>query len=198
MTRWILIRHGQSEANQARTLSGWKDVPLTALGREQARAVGVRIAGEPIDQVLSSDLIRAADTARIAMDAWTTAHRDRPPIVCDPRLRERDLGCLQGVSLDQARADGRIAALLGWETAPEGGESLRDVLRRSIEALDERDGAGACIAVFAHGGVIRGLTGLLDGLPLHAIGVRRIANAVPIVVDLAPRTWRAHAERVRL
>jgi broad specificity phosphatase PhoE len=81
MTTWILIRHGESTANLARRLSGWHDVELTKKGIGQARSAGALIADHPIDRVISSDLRRAADTARHAMaesrPSW--AGTPRPP-----------------------------------------------------------------------------------------------------------------------
>lgn len=189
MTTWILIRHGESTANLARQLSGWHDVELTKKGIRQARSAGEMIAHHPIDRVISSDLQRAADTAKHAMAVWAKGHGvESLPVQTDPRLRERNLGDLQGKSIDKLRASGRLDVLLGWETAPRGGESLHTVIARCIPALLSVDGPG-CVAVFAHGGVIRGLTGLLEGVPLSEIGVRKIPNAIPIPVELEEGGW---------
>lgn len=189
MTTWILVRHGESTANLARQLSGWHDVALTQTGIEQAKAAGAPLARHPIDRVLSSDLQRAAQTAEYAIAAWAQTRGVAPlPVHTDPRLRERDMGRFQGMSIDKLRADGRFHALLEWDSAPPGGESLRAVIARCIPVLVEADGPG-CVAVFAHGGVIRGLTGLLESVPLQDIGVRKIANAKPIVVSLEIGEW---------
>ena len=189
MTTWILIRHGESTANLARRLSGWHDVALTDKGIAQARRAGEMIKHHPIDRVISSDLQRAADTARHAIGIWAEARGVEPlPVQTDRNLRERNLGTFQGRSIDKLREDGRISALLGWDTAPPGGESLRTVITRCIPALLAHDGPG-CVAVFAHGGVIRGLTGLLEGVPLSEIGVRKIPNAIPIPVELEEGAW---------
>lgn len=189
MTTWILIRHGESTANLARRLSGWHDVELTKKGIRQARAAGEMIANHPIDRVISSDLRRAADTARHAMAVWAEARGAAPPsIETTAQLRERNLGRLQGGHIDKLRAAGRLSPLLGWDTAPPDGESLQTVIARCIPALLSVDGPG-CVAVFAHGGVIRGLTGLLEGVPLSEIGVRKVPNAIPIPVELHEGDW---------
>ena len=190
MTTWILIRHGESTANLARRLSGWHDVALTQTGIEQAEAAGEALARHPIDRVLSSDLQRAAKTAEHAMAVWARARGASPlPVHNDPRLRERSMGSFQGKSIPKLRAEGQFGVLLGWDSAPPGGESLLDGITRSIPALLEADGPG-CVAVFAHGGIIRGLTGLLEGVPLEDIGVRKIPNAQPIVISLEVGGWR--------
>ena len=64
MTRLILIRHGQSLANEQDRFAGQTDVPLTELGKMQARcAAEYIIKREKIDKIYSSDLQRAHDTA---------------------------------------------------------------------------------------------------------------------------------------
>ncbi|MDG1478959.1 MAG: histidine phosphatase family protein [Myxococcota bacterium] len=195
MTTWILIRHGESTANLARRLSGWHDVELTKTGVEQARAAGELIAHHSVDRVISSDLRRAAETARHAIAVWAEARGAAPPpLTLTPALRERDLGSLQGKHIDTLRATNQMSPLLGWDTAPPGGESLETVITRSIPALLSIDGPG-CVAVFAHGGVIRGLMGLLSSAPLSEVGVRKIPNATPIFVELGEGGWGEQAAR---
>ena len=64
MTRLILIRHGQSLANEQDRFAGQTDVPLTELGKMQARcAAEYIIKREKIDKIYASDLQRAHDTA---------------------------------------------------------------------------------------------------------------------------------------
>ncbi len=72
MTSWSghrelwLVRHGETPASLARKLAGWEDVPLTAHGEEQARALRPALEGERFDGVWCSDLQRAVRTARLA------------------------------------------------------------------------------------------------------------------------------------
>ena len=64
MTRLIFIRHGQSEANLQNRFAGHTDVPLTELGKSQAKkAAEYIIKHEKIDKIYSSDLQRAYNTA---------------------------------------------------------------------------------------------------------------------------------------
>jgi len=61
-----LVRHGETEWARLGRHTGRTDVPLTELGREQARSVGSRLAGVPFALVLSSPLSRAFETALLA------------------------------------------------------------------------------------------------------------------------------------
>lgn len=188
MVTYCLVRHGQSTANADRRLAGWDDVPLTPEGRRQARELGRMLRGRPFDLVLVSDLRRAVHTAELVLAEWSGA---RPAVRVDRGLRERDLGRWQGAALDDLRARGEAHRLTGWTTAPPRGESLRDLACRVLATLDRwwDDGAESVLLV-AHGGVIRVVTGLLDGLEPAAIGERKIPNARPMIREVAPGTWR--------
>lgn len=61
------IRHGQSAANAVQAHAGWAQVPLTELGREQAAKTGELLKGMEFDRVIVSDLLRAKETAQIAL-----------------------------------------------------------------------------------------------------------------------------------
>jgi len=80
--------HSSSVDNEADRASGHADVPLSDLGRQQARELGQHYATEVLDAVFCSDLQRASTTAQIAFSASAL------PIVRDARLREYDYGDL--------------------------------------------------------------------------------------------------------
>lgn len=192
MTRWIFLRHGESTANAGGFLAGWDDVPLTPLGEAQAVAAGQALVGVPFERVVTSDLRRATHTTALAL----AARAGEPvPLVVDPRLRERHLGDWAGARLEELRADGRNAVLYGWTTAPPGGESHLDLVNRALPALIELGEAPRTLMV-AHGGLLRALLGLLDGVELESIGRNRIANAAPILRDLPNGIWASLYERL--
>ena len=70
MTTFLIVRHGETDWNVAGRLQGWRDSPLTATGRAQAAAVAARLAGEPIDALVASDLGRTQATAHRSPPDW--------------------------------------------------------------------------------------------------------------------------------
>ncbi len=86
----ILTRHGLTIENTEGRVQGQLHGTLNEKGAEQAQKLGHRFKEEPFDIIYSSDLKRAADTAK-------EIHKHHPtvPIVFTEKLRERDLGYLQ-------------------------------------------------------------------------------------------------------
>ncbi|MFB6354867.1 MAG: histidine phosphatase family protein [Halobacteriales archaeon] len=192
MTRVLLVRHGETAWNRAGRLQGWAPVPLTAHGREQARAVGAALAERyAVDAVTASDLPRAAETATLVAEPLgaTPSH--------DERWRERDLGDLQGLTHEaiDARhpeyslsADGAAAV----EARPPGGESLADLRGRVIEAWDDlvaAAGPDETRLVVTHGGPLYLLLGHLQGRPVvESVLEHRQANGAVNEVRVADGT----------
>lgn len=183
------MRHAESRANVEKWFSGHADVELTARGRQQARELGRRLASERVQTVLSSDLQRAADTARIAFAGRPFAMRLRPA------LRERDIGAWTGVPLQDVPHDALWAVLDGWVERPPAGESAADVAARVVPALASERMCGPT-AVFAHGGVLRVVLGLADGWPIERIPKRPVANTSVHVRELPDDFWQDVAQRL--
>jgi broad specificity phosphatase PhoE len=177
-----LVRHGQSEWNVARLVQGQTRHPrLTALGHRQAAASAAALARlaslAPIDLVMSSDLIRAAQTADpIAAALGLNA---RP----EPRLRERAMGHLEGMTSDAAF---ELLAGAAWaDDVPLGGqlgESHSDVVRRVGALLAElmQDPTAHAAVLVTHGDAIRAaISWLAATAPAADLGeeVPAIANA---------------------
>nr|WP_104176643.1 histidine phosphatase family protein [Cryobacterium sp. Y50] len=153
-TTFALIRHGQTDWNAARRLQGSTDIPLNDIGRNQAGQAVPALSQFDWDFVVSSPLIRAAETADvIAADLNLDVIRRIPGLV------ERDYGLaegmLEGAELDSLRIPG------GYY----GAESEPEVAARGLDALHalSRDYPGARIIVVTHGTLIRvTLTEALD------------------------------------
>ncbi|MFK7800551.1 MAG: histidine phosphatase family protein [Anaerolineae bacterium] len=91
-TTIILIRHGQTDWNLQGRWQGDTDIPLNATGKAQARALSARLVSWPIENLYSSDLQRAAETAATLGDSLGLE-----PIL-DAGWRERNLGELEGLT----------------------------------------------------------------------------------------------------
>ena len=74
----ILLRHGESQWNLENRFTGWVDVPLTSQGIQEALSAGKELANIPIDMIFTSTLMRAQQTAMLAL---TEHHSKKVPIV---------------------------------------------------------------------------------------------------------------------
>jgi broad specificity phosphatase PhoE len=143
----VIARHGESEASARGIVGG--DSPLTDRGREQARELGERLAGQPLDLCLTSPRLRARRTAEIAL-----AGRDLPHEVV-PELADIDFGDFEGSSLEEYRE--WVRSHPPTEPAP-GGESRVATLRRYAEAFRGLLAASERhVLVVAHGLTVRAL-----------------------------------------
>ena len=160
-----LVRHGQSVSNASGVWQGQGDSPLSDTGRTQVEALGTALLGQRYDLVLSSDLSRAADTAR---SAGVEVEHDRA-------WREIHVGDWEGLTMEQVveRFPEQIAALKDRRSfAIGGGESWPEVFQRAdaaLAALRTRIPEGGRAIVFTHGGIIAailsGLLGVRDRFP---------------------------------
>lgn len=176
-TEIILIRHGETDWNRELRFQGHIDVPLNDLGHEQARRLGLRLAGEPVQHLISSDLMRAQQTAAPA------ARQLDLEIVTSAALREQHFGVVEGMRADEIQSLHPRA----WEdwlqfredhAMPEG-ESARQFHARIIEALGgiATTHAGQKVLVVTHGGVLDMVWRTVKGLGLNGPRQSAIPNA---------------------
>ncbi|MCZ6546186.1 MAG: histidine phosphatase family protein [Chloroflexi bacterium] len=175
-TTIYLVRHAESEANAAGTFSGHSDPLLTERGRLQALALARRFQDEAIDQVVSSDLQRALETAKLLASGLDLE------VMADARLREMDFGDWEGLTQEKIAEKDADA----WESilkptpdfrAP-GGESLRELRERMHAAYRDVVDAqpeGSAVVV-AHGNAIGMLLGALLDMPYAAAWRFRLEN----------------------
>jgi broad specificity phosphatase PhoE len=171
--KFILVRHGESEGNRERRFTISSEVPLTELGRRQAREAATQIARSfKPEVVISSPFARARQTSQII------AAELKLPIEVVRDLHERDLGYLKGHSYDDlreaARTDSSYDPAQGWLWRPRGGESYEDVRRRvvaAIQGLLQRYPTHEVIIV-SHGGVMLSLWA-------HIVGIWQGAHLPP-------------------
>lgn len=184
MTRFIIIRHGLSEYNQARRFQGHLDIPLHAIGLEQADATAKYVLDNfKIDRVYSSDLRRASRTAQPIAEALGL------PLETDARLREIDMGLWQGLGFEEAIArfpeTERIRKECMGKLRYDGGESYGDVMVRARACADEIavQNEGKTVVLASHGGTIRALLSSWMGYgPMEMSRVPIVPNASVTVV----------------
>jgi probable phosphoglycerate mutase len=179
MTELILIRHGETDWNRELRFQGQLDVPLNATGLEQAQRVAARLAQESMQQLISSDLQRALQTAQ------AVAGRCAQPLdpVLDTALREQHFGVVEGLCVPQIQQQ-LPQAWDQWvrfeaDFAFEGGESTRTFHARVLAALRAlaRRHPDQTLTVVTHGGVLDMVYRSALGLALSGPRVSDIPNA---------------------
>ena len=167
MTKFILVRHGQSKANEGGFLAGVTDVPLSTLGEKQANAVSEYILKTyKVDVIYSSPLERACNTVKGVADELNL------PIIKETDLREFDFGELEGLTLEEIKNNfdngySRWAKDPGV-VVPNGGESMTHLQERVVKKLKEIAAKedGKTVLIGSHSSVIRALQCYVQGLPL--------------------------------
>jgi broad specificity phosphatase PhoE len=176
-----LVRHGQTERSARAAYSGQLDIPLTSLGREQARRCAERIAGAGVDGVYTSPLVRARDTAQAIADAAGVA------LTVDERLIEVDYGPFEGLDRDGARA--RFgAAFENYRADPFGApvpgmEPLADALERARAATADALAAHEHPVLVGHQGILRIVLVALGEIEPGDFFATRLPEAQPVVVE---------------
>jgi broad specificity phosphatase PhoE len=156
------VRHASTPWNEAGRYQGWGDPPLAESGRSEAEDLRRCLRGERFDRVVSSDLARAVETARIALpDA---------EIRTDARFRELGFGAWEGLTWDECVArDGGLARRWVADPAacpPPGGEGAAAFEARVGDALDAL-GSDGSVAVVTHAGVIHAALARWMGVELR-------------------------------
>jgi probable phosphoglycerate mutase len=174
-----LVRHGETEWAKLGRHTGRTDIPLTDTGREQARALGRRLANHTFALVLTSPLSRATETAAIA--GFRTA-------IADPDLMEWDYGAHEGRTTPEIRADDPNWSI--WRGPWPAGETVDQVGDRAdrIVARLRDPNLDGDVLVFAHGHLLRVLAARWIGLPAASGGAFELATATLSIVG-REREW---------
>jgi probable phosphoglycerate mutase len=189
VTTFLIVRHGETDWNVAGRLQGWRDSPLTPAGRAQAQALAGRLAGEPIDALVASDLGRTRATAAPIAAALGL------PVAPEPGLRERCYGILEGMTwaeIEHAHASvyGRLIARDQDYPVPAGesGVQFRDRVSGAFERLAAEHGDRR-VAVVTHGGVLGIVYRRAHGIPLEHPRTFSVPNAAVNRVRIQGRKW---------
>ncbi len=136
MEEIYLIRHAQSEHHTKHYTGGWTDMGLTERGVTQAELTGARLSkivrSHSSTCVLTSDLVRAEETARIL------AKHLGVDVLLKPGLRELNNGRAAGLTITEAKQIENPMAhqTLDWIPYPEA-ESWRMMTSRVFECMDQ-------------------------------------------------------------
>jgi len=171
----LLVRHGQTADNASRVFQGQGGRGLNDEGRRQARQLAERLRTAGVDRIVSSDLERAVETARIVGGALSlTAETDEA-------LREVNVGAWTGLSYAQV-AERFPEEWTAWGAGKDirrgGGETYAELALRIAGAVERIAAAGdhETILVVSHGAALRSFVCRLLGLP--AQGSRVLAGMV--------------------
>ncbi len=177
-TRFILIRHGETEWNRgAERFRGRADVPLNDVGIAQAQHVATRLASENISAIYASPAQRTLRSAQPLADAH---HLTVQP---HPGLLDLDFGALEGLTVAEARA-AFPNVIACWSQTPgqaifPQGEAFDTMRTRVITLLHElaEQRAEATIALVTHRTVCHAMLCVALGLPANAFWRVQVDNA---------------------
>ncbi|VVB57487.1 2,3-bisphosphoglycerate-dependent phosphoglycerate mutase [uncultured archaeon] len=175
-----LVRHGRAGGNRAHIFNGSRrDVPLTALGRKQAKELARNWTGKP-DAILSSPMKRARSTAGYL------ARKYRLPVVVVPDTHEQNIGkwtgksavvmCKKHPDYFFRKTNGKISHYL--KKAP-GGETWGDILKRARRflAFVRKTYPQKRVVLIAHGVFILACVSVLTGIKPPKLWDLHVKNA---------------------
>ena len=189
-----LARHGETAWSRTGQHTGRTDLPLTAAGRREARALRRALAGRRFALVLSSPLSRAWETCRLAGYGRVARATDD--------LREWDYGDVEGRTAAEVRRERPGWTI--WAGPVPHGESLAQVAERARRVIARAVAARGDVLLFGHGHILRVLAacwlglrprdGRLLALSTAALGVLGEDSGTRVI-----RSWNvaAPAEPVR-
>jgi 2,3-bisphosphoglycerate-dependent phosphoglycerate mutase len=184
MALLVLVRHGQSVWNLENRFTGEKDIPLTALGQEEARAAGRKLKGTVFARGFTSVLIRAIDTMTLLLEQ---SGQPELPVTRDKALNERNYGDLQGLNKAETAKQYGEEQVAVWRRSytvrPPGGESLADTSTRVLPYYQThiepllKDGRN--ILIVAHGNSLRALVKYLEDISEEGISHMDLPTGTP-------------------
>jgi len=192
LTRFCLVRHGETDWNTERRLQGQLDIPLNTTGLKQAEQLSQALAcsGKSFDALYVSDLTRTRQTA------LAIAKHNPIKVIATPALRERNFGCFQGFTYPEAEQQ-MPEAYCRFKSRdpgyiPDSGESLAVFNQRIVDFLQDTcvHHPGQTLLVVSHGGVLDIAYRLANQLPITRKRDFSIPNAALNWINYHDGMWR--------
>ena len=131
MSKFFLIRHGETQHNVEEGVTGQTDIPLNRNGKSQAEKLADRLEKEDFDIAYSSDLERTYETTKIV------ARKQDLSVKKSKKLREMDFGVFEGQHKSEFRKAVDNSDVDNHFFTPEGGESSYEAGERFLNKLEE-------------------------------------------------------------
>lgn len=196
MSLFVIVRHGQSQWNLENRFTGTTDMPLTDLGRHEARQSGALLKSQGLCNFsvgFTSVLQRAIETMSIILDA---IGQPDLPVERSAALNERMYGDLQGMNKMEVEERFGTDQLFRWRRGytdtPPNGESLADTRARVVPYFKAwilpHLQAGEDVLVVAHGNSLRALLMDMENISPKDIEPVELATGVPHQYEYDPKT----------
>lgn len=148
VTKFYLVRHGETHWNKIHRIQGWTNNPLNAKGKREAHNIARELKTHKFDTLYSSSLLRAMQTADII------AHHLQLTVIKEDAFKERRYGIFEGMFWN----DIDMHAYHHYHHfQPPNGESQKQLFDRVISKLNELAAVhiNQTVLIVSHGGVIR-------------------------------------------
>lgn len=183
MTKFILLRHGQTDWNVQHLYQGQSDISLNETGIQQANSAAAYLRNELIDVAFSSDLSRAVTTAKTVLK-----YHPNTKLIIDPIFRERAFGSYEGMPYQRDLLNPTIGEQIAADPYgfkfSNGGESLREVHERAKTTYERiiHLYPDKTVLIVSHGTFLSLFIVALKGLSISERKDIVIANASPIFI----------------
>lgn len=183
MSRFYLVRHGETVWNKQSRYQGQSNVPLSDTGRMQAKILSRRLENEAIDLIYASDLDRAIETANIIAEPHDLE------VVCSKSMRELGFGIWEGLTYDEI-INKWPESMKKWQNdplnvKPPNGETLAELMERTSDFLMAvaKNHPDKTILIATHAGPIRAILSVLLDLKWEFFWKFKISNTSLTIID---------------
>lgn len=180
-----LVRHGETADNASRVFQGQSGRGLNKRGQAQAARLAERLARNPPDRIVASDLERAFETASIVGQATGL------PVAKEVDLREVDVGAWTGKGYDEVKElfpEEWAAWDRGLDVQRGGGETYGELAERMERAIARISADGGRALLVSHGGAIKSWIAKILGV--SAAGLRALGGVANTGLTIVERDDR--------